>query len=102
MRQQDLLLAGDPASTERSRERALRKTPGIGGNFAPHDGEIVNLSARLTANERDQLPGTHDGVLAERILRTFNTWAFKREQPSDAGLMIESISHAIKQGEPLS
>src|SRR5207244_2364444 len=34
---------------------------------------------------------------AEQILRTFNTWSFKREQPSDIGLMLNVISHTISR-----
>jgi hypothetical protein len=48
-------------------------------------GEIVDLSVRLRAKEREKPPGSHDQVLAEQILRTFNTWSFKRQQPSDIG-----------------
>lgn len=32
---------------------------------------------------------------AEKILRAFNTWAFKREQPSDPQLMLRIIADAI-------
>ena len=35
-------------------------------------------------------------------MRTFNTWSFKREQPSDIGLMLKAIEHAIRRSEPLS
>ena len=32
---------------------------------------------------------------AEKVLRAFNTWAFKREQPSDPQLMLRFITDAI-------
>jgi hypothetical protein len=32
---------------------------------------------------------------AEKVLRSFNTWAFKREQPSDPQLMLQVIAAAI-------
>lgn len=36
---------------------------------------------------------------AEKILRAFNTWAFKREQPSDAPLLLQTIAHAAAAKE---
>jgi hypothetical protein len=32
---------------------------------------------------------------AEKVLRAFNTWAFKREQPSDPQLMLQVIAEAV-------
>jgi len=37
----------------------------------------------------------------EHILRAFNTWAFKREQPSDPQLMLQVIAEATAHGRPL-
>jgi L-tyrosine isonitrile synthase len=41
-------------------------------------------------------------VSAEEALRSFNTWAFKREQPSDPLLMQRVISESIAVAEPIS
>ncbi len=41
-------------------------------------------------------------VTAETVLRSFNTWAFKREQPADPQLMLQTISHAIALAAPVS
>jgi L-tyrosine isonitrile synthase len=41
-------------------------------------------------------------VTAEAVLRSFNTWAFKREQPADPQLMLRMISESIALGEPIS
>src|SRR5580704_19243951 len=38
---------------------------------------------------------------AEKVLRSFNTWAFKREQPSNPQLMLRFITEAIAAQEPL-
>jgi hypothetical protein len=38
---------------------------------------------------------------AGKILQSFNTWAFKREQPSDPDLMLQVISEAMARGEPI-
>lgn len=103
MQQQDLLLAGHPASVESSRECALRDAPAAGKHHAaPGGGEIVDLSVRLQLKEQAQPPASQHHAGAEQVLRTFNTWAFKREQPSHIGLMLEAISHAIARAEPLS
>jgi L-tyrosine isonitrile synthase len=39
---------------------------------------------------------------AEKILRAFNTWAFKREQPSDPQLMLATIARSAQRNAPVS
>src|SRR5438128_12240486 len=41
-------------------------------------------------------------VTADDVLRSFNTWAFKREQPADLQRMREIISSAIGLEQPVS
>jgi hypothetical protein len=38
---------------------------------------------------------------AERILQSFNTWAFKREQPSDPKLMLTFVLRALERHEAI-
>jgi hypothetical protein len=45
--------------------------------------------------------GFDDPALPEKIARSFNTWTFKREQPSDRGLMLQFISEATRLAEPI-
>jgi hypothetical protein len=40
-------------------------------------------------------------VNAEKILKSFNTWSFKREQPSDIPLMLNFIAHAAENRKPI-
>jgi hypothetical protein len=44
-------------------------------------------------------PNSRDS--AEKVLRSFNTWAFKREQPSDPQLMLRVITEAIAAQQPI-
>jgi L-tyrosine isonitrile synthase len=44
----------------------------------------------------------HKTVTPEQILQSFNTWAFKREQPTNANLMRPFIAAAIAEGRPIS
>ena len=37
----------------------------------------------------------------EQILRSFNTWAYKREQPSDPQLLLQFVAHAVAREEPI-
>jgi hypothetical protein len=39
---------------------------------------------------------------AEKVLRSFNTWGFKREHPAHPELMLQFISDAISRCEPVS
>jgi hypothetical protein len=36
------------------------------------------------------------------VLRSFNTWAFKREQPSEPQLLTGTVAEAVGRGEPVS
>jgi hypothetical protein len=38
---------------------------------------------------------------AEKVLRAFNTWSFKREQPSDLQLMLDTLSEAVAAREAI-
>lgn len=38
---------------------------------------------------------------AETIVASFNTWAFKREQPDSKALLVEQVSKAIARGQPV-
>jgi hypothetical protein len=69
------------------------------GYHSPHDdrhpkGTVENFKGRTT-------PKPDAGPSAEKVLRSFNTWAFKREQPSDPKLMLQFISQAIARKEPI-
>ena len=46
-------------------------------------------------------PASEPSRLTEDVLASFNTWAFKREQPSDVGLMASTVSRAIARYEPV-
>lgn len=41
-------------------------------------------------------------VAAEKVIQSFNTWAFKREQPTNLPLMSKIISGAVERAEPVS
>src|SRR3979490_163319 len=41
------------------------------------------------------------GLSAAKVLRSFNTWAFKREQPADPHLMLRFVSEAIALEVPI-
>ena len=66
-------------------------------------GRFAVSSLRQSA-ERDPAALTRRSAVllrANEILRSFNTWAFKREQPSDVGLLLQSIGHAIATNAPV-
>jgi L-tyrosine isonitrile synthase len=61
---------------------------------------------KAVANLREQHKrrgdiGRANQVSADKILRAFNTWAFKREQPSDVQLMLRVIGEAVAAHEPV-
>ena len=102
MQEHDLLLAGDPASIQPAREHTLG---GVQANRERYweKGDLAN--APLTIRPRQRLPPASlqpKRPSAEKVLQSFNTWAFKREQPSDPQLMLCTIARAIRFSRPLS
>jgi hypothetical protein len=74
---------------------------GAPGHSQPlgHARSAANRSAKKTSHPN---PPRHKGkVAAEKVLQTFNTWAFKREQPDNPLLMLQLIAHSIAAGEPI-
>jgi hypothetical protein len=51
-------------------------------------------------NGLPQIPSQAD-IVAAKVMRSFNTWAFKREQPADPHLMLQFISEAIARQAPV-
>ena len=62
---------------------------------------VVKHLAQRIESQADTTP-RKTVVAAEKILRSFNTWSFKREQPDNLPLMLEIISAAIAFAEPVS
>jgi L-tyrosine isonitrile synthase len=38
----------------------------------------------------------------QKVMRSFNTWAFKREQPSDPQMMLQTVANAVATLAPIS
>jgi L-tyrosine isonitrile synthase len=65
---------------------------------ATHDKAVSSAPEQL---EDRPAAKSCTGAGAEKVLRSFNTWAFKREQPSDPRLMLRVISEALAGKEPI-
>ena len=75
----------------------------VGGAESGRDASRRRGSSRtsqLDAAGRPELRPAGDAA-AEEILKTFNTWHFKRERPSDQSLMLRVIAGAMTIGAPL-
>lgn len=65
--------------------------------------EVVSSTRQVTSCE--DLRGLRKFPSAEvvgRIVRSFNTWAFKREQPSDPALLAQFVGRAVMRRQPVS
>ena len=90
----------DPASTEFARGHMLEAPGGQSDHSGWNDANLAGSDAH--SRRRRPATAVRRENAAEKVLRSFNTWAFKREQPSDPHLMQQVISHAITQGKPLN
>jgi hypothetical protein len=83
----------------------IRVTSTAAGSEAFHQSRNPDAAprhpARPAKNGRSVNPAK-EVVTAETVLRSFNTWAFKREQPDDPELMLRMISESIALGAPVS
>lgn len=61
----------------------------------------VNVAERINVQAlRARISPDYSKV--EEVLKSFNTWAFKREQPSDVELLKSFVSRAVREDGPLS
>ena len=100
MSEHDLLLAGHPASIEPARE-ALELARADGASSWGKSG-LVNLLPLPVRQRLPPDPLQTERHCAEKVIQSFNTWAFKRTQPSDPQLMLRTVARAIRFSRPLS
>jgi hypothetical protein len=71
-------------------------------SYHPRDLNIVPPPSGRTTLKARRAGTPKKSVDAQTVLRSFNTWAFKREQPADLPLMLRAISQSIALREPIS
>src|ERR1700722_13181074 len=97
-----VLCANDSESARFARYRR-NPAPASGAAFhPPHSAEAAPRQSGRTVKTGRLSNQTKATVSAETVLRSFNTWAFKREQPADPQLMSRMISELIALGDPVS
>jgi hypothetical protein len=68
---------------------------------ASHPAESDGLTVRRPVTKPSHPTRPKGKVTPEKVLHAFNTWAFKREQPDDALIMLQVISRSMALGEPI-
>src|SRR3954469_4268497 len=103
MQEYDLLLAGEPAGPGFAREHMLGNAQSDGDSrHCCGDSNSVGPGARPWRKRGPNKRPSRTRPSPEQVLQAFNTWAFKREQPSDPQLMRQPKLQAIRRSEPLS
>jgi hypothetical protein len=92
------------SDSELSRFAPYRMNPAPASGAAFHPPRSAEPAPRRSG--RPIKTGQHSNqtkptISAETVLRSFNTWAFKREQPADTQLMLRMISELIALGGPI-
>jgi hypothetical protein len=64
-------------------------------------GAFNRASSRPQAKHEQAKHEKAKGDLPEQVLRAFNTWAFKREQPSDPQLLLQFVARAVAHHQPI-
>src|SRR6266542_6152940 len=95
--------ASADAGASKSRERGPENPA---ANHGHHDRPKVlpiatSDSVRSTRHGSPEIP-TYGRADPSKVLRAFNTWAFKREQPADPHLLLQIVSDSIALGTPIS
>lgn len=98
-----VLGAGDPATVSLAQDNSLGGAAGSrGGHQQPSDpSSSATASSRPPADRPTAILPSHRAA-AEQVVRSFNTWAFKREQPADPQLLLQIVAEAISLEEPVS
>jgi len=98
MRADSVLLAGGlPAATALVRDHNGRNSA---SDLFDAQMDVKALQSVRSARRRSPAPQA-PGAVAENVLRSFNTWHFKREQPSDPRLMLGIIAEAVAADLPV-
>jgi L-tyrosine isonitrile synthase len=69
------------------------------GRPVPRDDKFSSGAVKRFKGQSAAAPAIH--AQAEKVLRSFNTWAFKREQPSDPQLMLRVTADAIASNQAI-
>jgi hypothetical protein len=94
-----MLCASDSESTRFAQYRLSHAAASGAAFHPPRSADAAPRKSVKTGRHSSQANAT---VSAETVLRSFNTWAFKREQPGNPQLMSRMISELIALGEPVS
>jgi L-tyrosine isonitrile synthase len=98
MPEYDLLLAGAPARYEHSRAQGPLREEG-----ALRPGrESRGATPRPAHKPPHRKHAARKKPSADEILRSFNSWAFKREQPGNPHLLLRCIERAVALSQPVS
>src|SRR5438874_1792471 len=79
----------------------------VRGNHASHAAEYGSADVAVDngVTQRPPTPKPKPALVRfvspDKVLQAFNTWAFKREQPSDPDLMRQIISKSMSVGAPI-
>jgi L-tyrosine isonitrile synthase len=68
---------------------------------APPIAGIDTASGPGPRDKRRRPAAKSPAATAEQVLRSFNTWAFKREQPSDPKLLQQAVAAALELHAPI-
>jgi hypothetical protein len=94
--------AGEPESAEFARYRLILEAASDDAYQPARDVDVAPRQPARPAKSRRRAKSAKETVTAEAVLRSFNTWAFKREQPADPQSMLRTISASIALEEPVS
>ena len=98
----EVLTASDTPPRPHSEERGVCDSTLHGAPYRRLEGASATaLNADRSFNKRAPQNPQSNKIAPEQILRSFNTWAFKREQPSDPHLMLQVIAEAVARKQPL-
>lgn len=95
-----LVLAAVETSAAGVHDRT-RTPPPTAGLFDRPAQKRAPTSEPKRSNRKPPHPRPTLEASAEKVLRAFNTWAFKREQPEHPHLLLQVVTTAVARAEPL-
>jgi hypothetical protein len=76
-----------------SANRGLHRRSGDVETVVPRQGRPAKLRPPAIPKPK--------AIDPEKVLKSFNTWAFKREQPSDAQLLLRTVARSVTRSEAI-
>jgi hypothetical protein len=101
MSEYEVLPVGVSPQKQVSEQSSVSEPVLHGASYSRREANVARDTGRAFGSRPQPQGKKISPVTPENVLRAFNTWAFKREQPSDAQLLLQFVAAAVAHWQPI-